>query len=318
MIHFIRLIRPVNLLIIVATMYGLGWYYDLIFRINGSNESVLGSLDFFLLVISTVMIAAAGNIINDYFDVKADRVNRPNRLIITKHIKRRWAIVFHWTLNLLAFSIAIYLSIHQHTFWYVFIHLLSINVLWFYSMQLKRTIVAGNVVIGLLTASVSILVGIFFQDVFVGIKLTAVYPFSIQSSSYFGIYLGIAFGVFAFILNWTREIIKDMEDVQGDLLLKAKTLPIVLGIQKTRVLAVVFLLLSMTLSIPIIWFWKTGVISGIAISPLLLSAIALIIALILLLQPISKRRLRGVNHCLKLTMIFGMFLPLFWIYQILN
>src|SRR5690554_4332822 len=103
MIHFLRLIRPINLLIIAATMYSIGAYLDAIYSPINEGEMIIQSFNFFLLVISTVMIAAAGNIINDYFDVRADRINRPEGTIIMTHIKRRWAIVYHWVLNFVAF-----------------------------------------------------------------------------------------------------------------------------------------------------------------------------------------------------------------------
>ena len=87
MIHFIRLTRPLNLLIAGLTMYGLGWYVESQYS-NGTIHGVR-SLSFFLLVFSTILIAAAGNVINDYFDVRADRINKPEKLIIGVHIKRR-------------------------------------------------------------------------------------------------------------------------------------------------------------------------------------------------------------------------------------
>jgi len=238
MIHFLRLIRPVNLLIIAATMYSVGAYFDVVYNPFHEGEFLIQTFNFFLLVISTVFIAAAGNIINDYFDVRADRINRPEGTIIMKHIKRRWAIVFHWILNFVAFGIAIHLSFTLNTFWYVFIHLLSINLLWFYSMQLKRTLVIGNVVIALLTALVPVLVGIYYQDYFRTTPIDSAYPFYLDNYQFFPIYVGIGLGVFAFVLNWTREIIKDMEDIYGDREMECRTLPIVWGIKAAKIIVV--------------------------------------------------------------------------------
>ena len=124
--HFIKLIRPINMAIIVLTMYGVRYYIQSVNYYQKIDDS---GIDFFLLVFSTVLIAAAGNIINDYFDVKADRINRPEKLIITKHIKRRWAILVHWIFNGVAFTIALYLSAKYQSLWFVFIHLLSIQFL---------------------------------------------------------------------------------------------------------------------------------------------------------------------------------------------
>ena len=90
--HFLKLIRPINLAIIVLTMYGVRFY---ILNSNSFQKIDDDWIDFLLLVVSTVLIAAGGNIINDYFDVKADRINKPEKLIITKHIDRRWAILTH-------------------------------------------------------------------------------------------------------------------------------------------------------------------------------------------------------------------------------
>src|SRR5690554_732351 len=318
MIHFLRLIRPVNLLIIAVTMYSIGGYLDVVYSGFNDGKMLIQTFNFFLLVISTVFIAAAGNIINDYFDVRADRINRPDRTIITKHIKRRWAIVFHWVLNFIAFGIAIYLGLVLDTFWYVFIHLLSINFLWFYSMQLKRTLVIGNVVIALLTALVPVLVGIYYQDYFKAVTLDSAHPFHLNSYAFFPVYLGIGLGIFAFVLNLTREIVKDMEDVEGDLVLKARTIPIVYGLQKSRSISIIFVLITMALSVPILWFWQTGYIDGIALTPLLLIALSAMFSLVVLLRPITDKSFRTLNSGMKLTMVFGMILPLYWLLQLIQ
>ena len=318
MIHFLRLIRPLNLLIIAVTMYSIAGYLDIVYAGFNDGQMLILTFNFFLLVISTVFIAAGGNIINDYFDVKADRINRPERTVLTKHIKRRWAIVFHWTLNFIAFAIAIYLALVLETFWYVFIHLLSINLLWFYSMQLKRTLVIGNVVIALLTALVPLLVGIYYQDYFRGVSLEEAHPFHLNNYAFFPIYLALGLGIFAFVLNLTREIIKDMQDVKGDLVLKARTIPIVYGLKKSRSIVVFFVLMTMALSIPIVWFWQTGYIDGIALAPLFLSALSSIFSLIIILRPITDRNLKNAGLGIKFTIIFGMILPLFWIVQLIN
>jgi len=221
-------------------------------------------------------------------------------------------------LNFIAFGIAIHLGLVLDTFWYVFVHLLSINFLWFYSMQLKRTLVIGNVVIALLTALVPVLVGIYYQDYFSAIILEKAYPFHFSNYKFFPIYTGFGLGLFAFILNWTREIIKDMEDVKGDLVLKARTIPIIYGLPKSRSIVIVFVLITMLLTIPIIWFCEKGYIDGMALLPLILSALSSIFTLAVLLQPITDKNLKIANLGIKFTMIFGMLLPLFWFLQLIQ
>jgi hypothetical protein len=145
-------------------MYAVRFFY---FTIGGKIDvhPFFEQIHFFLLTFSTVCIAAGGNIINDYFDVKADKINRPEKLIVTKHISKRKAIIWHWTLNGIGFIIACYLSVFYQTFWYAFIHLISINVLWLYSVYFKRKFVLGNVLIASLTALVVLLSGFHFYHV---------------------------------------------------------------------------------------------------------------------------------------------------------
>lgn len=319
--HFIRLIRPINLLVIILTMYGIRLFFlpyfseDVLLEKSHPHEA----LDYFLLVFSTVLIAAAGNIINDYFDVKADRINKPDKLIIGKHIKPRWAIVSHWTLNFVAFSIACYLTWEYETFWYVFIHLLSINVLWFYSMYFKRKFLIGNLFIAALTGLVPLLCGIHF------LGLTT--PF--QSANFMSdfkeganwisqlnlkIFFIVALAFFASCLNLVREIVKDMEDVKGDLLLKAKTIPIVLGVNKAKWISLVCLIAIILVSLPFLIegysvFNQTFVR---VMGPSLIIYILLLLCCVLLMKKPEQRRLKQIDLILKVTMLIGCCMPFYW------
>ncbi|TSJ48054.1 hypothetical protein FO442_02670 [Fluviicola chungangensis] len=319
--HFFRLIRPINLLVIILTMYGIRLFFlpyfseDVLLKKSHPHEA----LDYFLLVFSTVLIAAAGNIINDYFDVKADRINKPDKLIVGKHIKPRWAIVSHWTLNFVAFSIACYLTWAYETFWYVFIHLLSINVLWFYSMYFKRKFLIGNLFIAALTGLVPLLCGIHF------LGLTT--PF--QSANFMSdfkeganwisqlnlkIFFIVALAFFASCLNLVREIVKDMEDVKGDLLLKAKTIPIVLGVNKAKWISLVCLVAIILISLPFLIegysvFNQTFVR---VMGPSFIIYILLLLCCVLLMKKPEQKRLKQIDLILKITMLIGCCMPFYW------
>ena len=158
--YFLKLIRTKNLLVILLTMIGVAYY---VIKSNDYQKVDFHYMDYCLLMFSTLIIAAAGNVINDYFDVKADRINKPEKVIISKFMKPRWAILWHWTFNLLAFLIAIYLSVKYATLLFVFVHLLSINLLWFYSVQLKKKLLISNLIIAFLTALVPLLSVWFFK-----------------------------------------------------------------------------------------------------------------------------------------------------------
>lgn len=310
MIHFLRLTRPINMVIIALTMYGLGWFFD---GLLGSPSFGIQSLEFFLLVFSTTLIAAAGNIINDYFDVRADRINKPERLIIGKHVKRRIAIVTHVFINLIAFSIAVYLSVRMDTFGFAFIHLMSINMLWFYSMYFKRKFFIGNVMIAGLTAMVPLLVGYYylheidthpdlaknFNDALIAI-----------SAYYMVLVFTIAISGFAFVINLGREIVKDMEDIKGDEVLKARTIPIVLGIKSTRWVVTIILSFATLLIFLVVWiFPDVGMLSYLS---LFAAGTLVVIAIITIFLGETHKHYKLANTWLKLAMIAGLITPVIW------
>lgn len=312
MIHFIRLTRPLNLAIIAITMYGLGWYFEGLAKVEKFG---IQSFDFFLLVLSTTMIAAAGNIINDYFDVRADRVNKPERLIIGVTVKRRVAIVTHWGINFLAFSIAAYLSWRMDTFWYVFIHLLSINMLWYYSSYFKRKFLMGNIMIAGLTAMVPLLVGLYYFQSFElapapNANVLFEFPFVGFTNKTLLIFLSVALAGYAFLLNLAREIVKDMEDVEGDQNIKAQTIPIVLGNKTTKLIILLILAFSIVMTAFVTVFFPT--IEFIALLPLYLSGILVIFAIIMLFLAKEKHKYKMVNLWIKLAMVVGLLSPVYW------
>lgn len=321
--YFLKLVRPVNLIIIALTMYSVRFFYFVLGGADSRNSNE--SFDFFLLVFSTVLIAAAGNIINDYFDVRADRINRPERLIITRHIKRRWAIISHWTLNMVAFSIAIYLSARYNTFWYVFIHLLTINSLWFYSMYFKRRPFIGNLLIAGLTALVPILCGIHFylqisypgghHDILPNVhslqdSISAWKDFLLSKGRF--VYV---LAYFAFTLNLSREIIKDVEDMEGDKLIYARTLPLVLGVKKSLWIATLILLLA-PVCFAVLFLLKVNQDYGLnllALLPLALSSILNFISVFFLLKKnLSHKTLRRADFVIKIAMLSGILIPFYW------
>jgi 4-hydroxybenzoate polyprenyltransferase len=307
-------------------MFAVRFFY---FTIGGkiSVNSFFEQLNYGLLVISTTLIAAAGNIINDYFDVKADKINRPDKLIVTKHITKRKAIIWHWVFNSIAFIIAVYLSVFYKTFWYVFIHLISINTLWLYSVYFKRKFVIGNVLIALLTALVILLSGFHFYhvcsyDVHPSLQAKISIPLSLDHTITYWKQLFLNAGnfifllcFFAFVLNLGREIVKDMEDIEGDKQLRAKTIPIVLGITPAKWIA--FLVLG---SVPcfyvlflVLHINHNHVIHLVATLPVFLASAFVSIALLLLISlKNTPKNLKIIDKIIKLAMLVGIMTPFYW------
>ena len=208
-VSFLRLTRVWNLLILA-----LAQYFTAVMLIDRAN---VFDLRFFLLAASTGLIAAGGYIINDYYDIKIDLVNKPERVVIGKGITRRYAILLHSVLSFLGLAIGVFLNLRIGA-----INFVSIFLLWWYSNDLKRQPFIGNVVVALLTALSILIVDALYRT---GNSLIVIYA------------------SFAFFMTLIREIIKDMEDLKGDDTFGCRTLPIVWGIRKTKVLIYVIMCL---------------------------------------------------------------------------
>ena len=188
----------------------------------------LNDIRLFLLTCSTVLIAAAGYIINDYYDVKIDYINKPDRVIIGRTITRRYAILFHVVLSVTGIFIGLFLH------WKISL-INAFCVLWFYSNNLKRLPFVGNFTVAVLTGLSILLIAVLYR----------------VNNPLIGIYAS-----FAFFMTLIREIIKDMEDLKGDNTFGCKTLPIVLGIRKTK--SVIYLILSVFIVVVLVlnYFYK--------------------------------------------------------------
>ena len=199
-ISFARLTRVWNLIIIA-----LAQYLTAAFLID--TRTVFDPR-LFILSLSTVLIAAAGYIINDYYDIKIDLINKPERVVVGKSITRRYAILFHTLLSLAGVAFGLVLS------WKIAaVNFACATILWWYSNNLKRQPFIGNFVVALLTGIAIWLVDSLYKT---------------------GHMLIITYASFAFFMTLIREIIKDMEDLKGDQTFGCQTLPIVWGIRKTK------------------------------------------------------------------------------------
>ena len=230
MIAFLRLVRWQNLLFIVITQccYEYGIYLP-IYKTHNTGQ-------FIFLVMASVLIAAAGYIINDYFDLNIDQINKPDKVVVNHGVSRRWAIFWHMLLSLLGFFFTV-LALPPSLFWYlVLANLLCIILLWLYSTNFKRQLLIGNVVISLLTSWVILIV--FFSKSPLSIESVA----TINTSSIRLFRLTMLYASFAFIISLVREVLKDMEDRIGDQQYGCRTMPIVWGLQASRVFVYVWLI----------------------------------------------------------------------------
>ena len=299
--NFLKLIRAKNLIIILMTMVGVAFY---LIRSNYYQKVDFNFFDYLLLIFSTMIIAAAGNVINDYFDVKADRINKPEKVIISKFMKPRWAILLHWTFNLIAFLIAIFLSIKYNTLIFAFVHLISINLLWFYSVQLKKKLILNNLIVAFLTALVPLLCVWFFK-----VLNESFIPYSpfieeswTQNLDYSFVYF---LAICAFVQNFAREINKDIHDVQGDLITHVESLPIKIGKEKAAYITIILIQIPLILFILSFYVFNWIQVNKATMILLLLSgAVNFTSALLYLIK--KEATLTWINHLMKWSMFFGL------------
>lgn len=291
---YLSLVRYQNL-ILLALM-------QLVFRYGFlEHEMVVLALNdwqYLLLVLATVLIAAAGYVINDIFDQEADAINRPNHQLVGKSISETAAYNLYVGLNLIGVGLGFYLSnvIEKPSFATIFIFIAA--CLYFYATTLKGIILVGNFVVAFILALSVLIIGVFdlYPMTFHGNQNQMRVLFSILTD----------YAVFAFLINFIREIIKDAEDVKGDFNQGIQTLPIILGINRTAKVIFGLLLIPVLL---VFWYINTYLMQN----ELYLAVIYL---LVLVLSPLlyslvkswNAKTIKEFHHLsqiLKIIIFFG-------------
>ena len=265
---WLRLIRWQNLLIILGTQFA-AW-----FCVIRPNDPVCLDLPgFSFLSFSTICIAAAGYIINDYFDIRIDALNRPEKMILGKFIPRRTAIIAHSVLNVAGIVTGLIVCMRLHNWWPISVQLFCTLLLWSYSSRFKRAYMIGNIVVSVLTAMTIVTLLLYEPRMMVAARLPVLYGRINQSALPFWMLSGYAW--FAFLLNWMREIVKDMEDFSGDAQEGCETMPILKGmafstrfIMALAVVAVASLCMLVYILCVRQHYWFASYLAGFLITPL--------------------------------------------------
>ncbi|MEX2349848.1 MAG: geranylgeranylglycerol-phosphate geranylgeranyltransferase [Flavobacteriaceae bacterium] len=293
MLSLLNLIRYKNLLFIIIIQLLIKYALFEPFDIDVS----LSTFQYILLVLSTISIAAGGYIINDIYDVKTDTINKPGKRIIGKKITEQTAYNYYIACNVMGVGIGFYLAnlIDRPGFAAIFI--IISGLLYLYASYLKSIILVGNIVVAVLVAMTIIIVGIF--DLYPAITTQ-----NLQSlSTIFSILLDYAF--FAFLLTFIREIVKDIEDINGDKNVAMQTLPILIG--RKRAGLTVFVLTAATIAIVVYYIYTYMYTQQIAMLYFLLFVIApLLYFCIKILTAEKQKDYHILSGILKLTMFFGM------------
>lgn len=311
--EFLALIRWRNLLMIIITMVLMR--YAVLEPILGKIGVVLVSnpseeiamrlqfplYDFILLVLATVLITAGGYVINDYFDIKTDLINRGKVIVGTK-VPRRTAMMWHFVLNALGIGIGFYISWRAGYFMMGALFLIVSGLLYFYSASYKRQFLIGNLIVALLTAAVPMIVAIF--------EWPALYQFYAANTASppnvdFVMYWLGGFALFAFLTTLIREIIKDIEDFEGDRAYGRNTVPIVLGINTSKLISAALIFLTIALIYVVWYFYVHDLITFTYISATVV--IPLLFVAFRLKGSSNRESFHNASRLMKVVMLAGVF-----------
>jgi len=302
MLYFLKLIRIYNLLMVAAIMYLMRLcVMRPMLAINGF-ELQFSELYFFFLVFATVLITAAGYVINDYFDRKTDMVNHPETVIVGKHIDRRLAIILHTVFNVVGVALGMFISYKIGLYQIGFIFVIVTGLLWYYSTTYKRQFLIGNIIVALLTAAVPVLVPVYEIPM-----LNKEYSELLIENNFSFNYLffwACGFAFFAFFATLAREIIKDIEDLEGDDAYGRNTVPIVLGITTAKVIVISLIAILVAALVYIYFTFLDDNISLIYFSAALVTPLLLLAYLVI--RANNKMKYHFASTITKLIMISGL------------
>lgn len=268
-------------------------------------DAGLNRLNFLLLMIATSLIASAGYILNDIFDMEVDSVNKKGKNVVGRKIRVHVAQILYWVLTILGVLLGLFLSFNIGKINYSLIFLFAAGLLWFYSERYQCQPVVGNIVIALLSALTIAVVWLFY---FFGLIQNPEVFASIQPNfRLLNIFILIYAG-FAFITSLIRELVKDMEDLQGDDRFGCRTFPVIYGLKKTKWLTIAVVLLALVLGI-----WSQLFFRQSAYELLFYCFFAVNILIIIILFLLSKakerkdfKRISGLTKILMMVGIFSM------------
>ncbi|MFD1162529.1 geranylgeranylglycerol-phosphate geranylgeranyltransferase [Hwangdonia seohaensis] len=291
--NVLNLIRWKNLLLIALVQLLIKYAFLEPFGVDFG----LTTLQISILVLATICIAAAGNVINDIYDVETDFVNKPDKLIVGKSISEKTAYNLFIALNVIGVGLGYYLSqsVGKSAFFSIFVIISAL--LYVYASYLKQTLLIGNIIISLLVALSLVVVGIF--------ELLPVITTENRQTLFTFFKIILDYALFAFAINLIREIAKDIEDIDGDYKVGMRTLPIVIGRERAGNILFVLTLIPLF------------AVSYYTINSLYKNQIAVVYFLVFIIGPLfyisiksfnakTKKDYHKISNLLKLVMLFGM------------
>lgn len=245
-----RLVRWSNLLFLAALIWLMEKWVAVPILDNMAFGEQLPWYILVLIMLATMLIAGGGYVINDYFDVKIDRINRPDEVVVTRSISKPAAMHLSMWLSGAGIACGLATAIWLRSMTIGILFVLIPGLLWFYSSSYKRLFVIGNLIIALLAAVTPMLVAMANVAV-LQLRYATILPYTTLVHDLY-VWLG-GFAIFAFLLTWIREIIKDMQDQMGDRELECHSMPVVWGELWTKIFVTALIVLTLAI-IGHIWY----------------------------------------------------------------
>ncbi len=270
--YFFQLIRYQNLAIIIFTLLFAKYF------LISPASSLRFANDWVLLVFSTVLIAAGGYIINDFYDRKIDEINKPHKILIGNIFTPNFALYFYAGFNIIAVISGFFISSYIGL-----IEIFCVLNLYLYARYFKKIALLGNVLVAFLSALVVLIVNVLYLQHFPLVYI---------------------FGIFAFFISLIRELIKDIEDIEGDRTGGCRTFPILYGILNTKRLIYCLLLIfiAMLFTVPYYLLLSQNLMQ--------ISNITVVVLLLFLTYKLHLAKQKSDFHFLssfcKLLMLIGM------------
>ncbi len=299
---YLKILRLPNLGIIVLTQYLLRYCVINTWYGHSGLSAAFSNFDFALLVFSTLLIAAGGNIINDIFDVETDKINKPEKMLIDKAIPLLWVKILYFSLSIFGSIIGFYLAYRVGNFQLGLIFPGIAIMLFLYSKTYQKIFLLGNIIISSLSAMVIFIVWLF--EFFALLSEPMIYA-NVQNSLKFISYFFFAYSLFAFIVSMVREILKDAEDIEGDQESGYNTLAIIYGTKVVQYFASLLIILGMAfLAYAQYWLYEQGfqlIVWYLGISVQVL----FVYVLYYTITAKSKKDFHSVSNAVKIIMLAG-------------
>ena len=244
LIDLLRLTRWSNLLFLGALVWLMEKWVAAPVLVQAAFGEQLPGYIVVLMALAIIFIAAGGYVINDYFDIKIDRINRPDAVIVSRTISKPAAMRLSLSLSGVGIVCGLITAILLRSMTIGMLFVIVPGLLWFYSASYKRLLLIGNLTIALLAALTPMMVALA-NVAMLQLRYAEILPYTGLEHRLYG-WLG-GFALFAFLLTWIREIIKDMQDQMGDREFECHTLPIVWGEQWTKIFVTGLIVLTLAI-----------------------------------------------------------------------